>query len=167
MTHEELKKKYSRIPSDLSQIEMLKDQLLEVGVLDVAQINIENAGKMIGFDEEGKLTVSEVESGTKLYKHEMTIEYQAPNYTVTYVFISNSNVELTASNAFTEIEKLYKNSIIRNAYAGGVLTINCLITVSGPNLLQTVTNSCDYSTGITTVTNYTNVKTITDTVTEL
>lgn len=59
MTKEEIRAKYSRIPTDFSQIQMLKDQLLASGILDVAQVNPENAGKAIVFDETGALVVGD------------------------------------------------------------------------------------------------------------
>lgn len=59
MTKEEIRAKYARIPTDFSQIEMLKNQLLDAGLLEVAQINPENAGKSIIFDENGALSVGE------------------------------------------------------------------------------------------------------------
>lgn len=72
MTKEELRAKYARVPTDFSEIAMLKDQLIESGLLDVAQINPENAGKAIVFDENGTLTVVDMpESLTQEQVQEM------------------------------------------------------------------------------------------------
>lgn len=70
MTKDEIRAKYARIPTDFSQIQMLKDQLLESGMLDVAQKNPENAGKVLGINEAGE--IAPVSGGTKLYLHRMT-----------------------------------------------------------------------------------------------
>lgn len=61
MTKEELKTKYARVPTDFSEIEMLKDQLLDSGLLEAAQVSPEDAGKVLGVKEDG--TIGVVESG--------------------------------------------------------------------------------------------------------
>ena len=55
MTKEQLRAKYARVPSDFSEIEMLKNQLLDSGLLDVAQKNPENAGKFVGIKSDGTI----------------------------------------------------------------------------------------------------------------
>ena len=61
MTKEELKTKYARVPTDFSEIEMLKDQLLDSGLLEAAQVSPEDAGKVLGVKEDG--TIGVVEGG--------------------------------------------------------------------------------------------------------
>lgn len=62
MTKEEIRAKYARVPTDFSEIEMLKDQLLDSGLLDVAQVDPAQAGKVLGILEDGSIGL--VEGGT-------------------------------------------------------------------------------------------------------
>ena len=61
MTKEELRAKYARIPTDFSEIEMLKNQLLDSGLLEAAQVDPAQAGKVFGVLEDGSIGL--VESG--------------------------------------------------------------------------------------------------------
>lgn len=55
MTKDELRAKYARIPADFSQLRMLKDQLVESGLLDIAKIDATKAGKFVGIKSDGKI----------------------------------------------------------------------------------------------------------------
>lgn len=59
MTKEELRAKYARIPTDFSEIEMLKDQLLDSGLLEAAQVDPTQAGKVFGILEDGSIGLVE------------------------------------------------------------------------------------------------------------
>lgn len=59
MTKEELRAKYARIPTDFSEIEMLKNQLLDSGLLEAAQVDSTQAGKVFGVLEDGSIGLVE------------------------------------------------------------------------------------------------------------
>lgn len=137
MTKEELRAKYARVPTDFSEIEMLKDQLLDSGLLEVAQKDPENAGKAVVVGEDGALMLGDgggSGGGAQLYKHYLNFTQESTD-TKLCVLSTDSNAFSPVSSA-GDLQSLLTTKAIITAKGSNFNTLIIANATQGPTRLS-------------------------------